>query len=257
MCRPLFDGTSAQARRQNSDPRSGRHTECACYLDCSPETCAGDVVVMSTDSDRDFDTVRLQRLVTQWRDGDAEARNELVRTTLTRMETLARRMLREFPAVRRWEETVDILQRSALRLMRSLEAVDFESTADFFRLAAAHIRRELIDLARHYRGIRVGGNVLHAPLVMDVSTDEGSTPSTEPRDSAPGIEELERWAAFHETVERLPSPERETFSLTFYHGWTQTQIAELVKVDERTIRRRWQAACLKLHEELGGELPLG
>ena len=28
--------------------------------------------------------------------------------------------------------------------------------------------------------------------------------------------------------------------LTFYHGWTQAEIAELFQVDERTIRRRWQ-----------------
>ena len=43
--------------------------------------------------------------------------------------------------------------------------------------------------------------------------------------------------------------------LTFYHGWTQTQIAELFRVDERTVRRRWQAACQALHKALGGQLP--
>jgi DNA-directed RNA polymerase specialized sigma24 family protein len=41
----------------------------------------------------------------------------------------------------------------------------------------------------------------------------------------------------------------------FYHGWTQAQIAELFEVDERTIRRRWQSACLRLNELVGGDLP--
>ena len=38
-------------------------------------------------------------------------------------------------------------------------------------------------------------------------------------------------------------------------GWTQVQIAELFQVDERTIRRRWQSACLRLHQLVKGELP--
>jgi DNA-directed RNA polymerase specialized sigma24 family protein len=48
--------------------------------------------------------------------------------------------------------------------------------------------------------------------------------------------------------------EREVVCLTFYHGWTQMQIAELFQVDERTIRRRWRAAVLKLTEALGGRV---
>jgi DNA-directed RNA polymerase specialized sigma24 family protein len=43
--------------------------------------------------------------------------------------------------------------------------------------------------------------------------------------------------------------------LVFYHGWTQAQIAELFQVDERTVRRRWQAACLRLNRLVGEKLP--
>ena len=43
--------------------------------------------------------------------------------------------------------------------------------------------------------------------------------------------------------------------LTFYHGWKQADIAVLFQVDERTIRRRWQAASVRLGEQLGGRLP--
>jgi RNA polymerase sigma factor (sigma-70 family) len=54
---------------------------------------------------------------------------------------------------------------------------------------------------------------------------------------------------------RLPAEEREVMGLVFYHGLTQKQIAELFQVDERTIRRRWRAACLQLQRLLGGQLP--
>jgi RNA polymerase sigma factor (sigma-70 family) len=55
-------------------------------------------------------------------------------------------------------------------------------------------------------------------------------------------------------VARLPAEEREVVGLTFYHGWTQAQIAELFSVDERTIRRRWRSACQRLGKALGGQL---
>jgi RNA polymerase sigma factor (sigma-70 family) len=56
-------------------------------------------------------------------------------------------------------------------------------------------------------------------------------------------------------VDGLPVAEREVVGLVFYHGWTQAQIAELFQVDERTVRRRWQSACLRLNRLAGGELP--
>jgi RNA polymerase sigma factor (sigma-70 family) len=68
---------------------------------------------------------------------------------------------------------------------------------------------------------------------------------------------LDLWAAFHAAVEHLPAAEREVVGLAFYHGWTHARIAELLQVSERTVRRHWQSACLRLNEALGGRLPGG
>jgi DNA-directed RNA polymerase specialized sigma24 family protein len=38
---------------------------------------------------------------------------------------------------------------------------------------------------------------------------------------------------------RLPAQLHEVFSYTFYHGWTQNQIAELLGISERQVRRLW------------------
>ena len=69
--------------------------------------------------------------------------------------------------------------------------------------------------------------------------------------------ELEMWRRFHEAVERLPAEEREVVGLAFYHGWTHARIAELLQTSERTVRRHWQSAGLRLNEALGGRLPGG
>lgn len=191
--------------------------------------------------DDPFNTAVLNDLLARAKAGDAAARDDLIRRCARRLELLTRKMLKGFPGVRRYEETGDVFQNAVVRLVRALEAVTPGSTRDFFGLAAEQIRRELIDLARHYRG--------------PMGPDRNLAPAPMPDAAAPAGDDLERWTAFHEAVHRLPAEEREVFMLTFYHGWTQVEIAELFGVDERTVRRRWQAAAGRLGESLGGRLP--
>jgi RNA polymerase sigma-70 factor (ECF subfamily) len=97
-------------------------------------------------------TTQLHVLLDRLQSGDVAARDELIRRAGQRLESLARAMLRRFPGVRRWEETADVFQNAVLRLLRALQQVRPESTRAFFGLAAEQVRRELLDLARHYQG---------------------------------------------------------------------------------------------------------
>jgi RNA polymerase sigma-70 factor (ECF subfamily) len=196
-----------------------------------------------------MDTLQMQRCVERWQAGDRAAADELVRALGTRLEYLARKMLQGFPNVRGWAETMDVLQGSLVRLLHTLQNLRPESTRHFFNLAGVHIRRELLDLARRFRGEGFTG--------LTVLDPAGERPGTGPSPAADGRakEDFELWCRFHEAVEQLPLEEREVLGLVFYHGWTQAQIAELFQVDERTVRRRWQAACLRLNQLVGEQLP--
>ena len=99
-----------------------------------------------------FDSVNLQQYLDRWRAGDRGAADELLRATGSRLEKLARRMTRAFPNVRGQVDTGDVLQNSLIRLLRTLLTLRPSTTRDFFNLAAVHIRRELIDLARRCKG---------------------------------------------------------------------------------------------------------
>jgi RNA polymerase sigma factor (sigma-70 family) len=55
----------------------------------------------------------------------------------------------------------------------------------------------------------------------------------------------------------LPDEEREIFGLRFYHGLTQAEVAGVLQVSDRTVRRHWHAACVRLRDALGGDFPLG
>ncbi|WP_168218746.1 RNA polymerase sigma factor [Limnoglobus roseus] len=191
----------------------------------------------------------MNRLLEEYRQGDERAINELLSAVMDRLFRLARKMMRSYPIVRRWEESDDILQNAVLRLTRALQQTTPQDTRAFYGLAAEQIRRELLDMARRYRSQR-GAGFEQAPMP---STDSGS--GVVARAVAPADGYLDRWAAFHEAVDALPDDEREVFSLVFYHGWTQPQIAGLLDMNERTIRRYWRAACVRLCERLDGEMP--
>ena len=84
--------------------------------------------------------------------GDAGARDGLIGVACERLRRLTRRMLGDFPGVRRWEETDDVLSEAVLRLCRALEDVCPATAREFLGLAALQVRRELCDLARRFRG---------------------------------------------------------------------------------------------------------
>jgi RNA polymerase sigma-70 factor (ECF subfamily) len=202
----------------------------------------------------EFRTTELHLLLDRVNAGERKARDELLNRVMLRLELLARKMLKQFPAVRRWEETGDILQDALLRLLRGLETKRPESTRDFFNLAANRIRSALLDLARKHGGPQgLGKNVVRP--VGGGGSDPPPGPTPDPADVTPSTDELERWCAFHQAVEKLPAEEREVVGLHFYHGWSFVDIAELFQIDERSARRRWQRACVRLHELLGGDVP--
>jgi len=200
-------------------------------------------------------TLHVQTCLDRLRGGDEAARAELLGCACERLRKLARKMLKGYPKVRRWEQTDDVLQNAALRLHRTLQQLPVGTARDFFRLAALHIRRELLDLARHYYGPQ-GRGAHHASWGPDGSaTAEDDSGPLAPADLSQEPSRLAAWGEFHEQIGALPDEERETFDLLWYQGLSQAEAAELLGVSERTVKRRWQAARLKLHEALGGEMP--
>jgi RNA polymerase sigma-70 factor (ECF subfamily) len=118
-------------------------------------------------------------------------------------------------------------------------------------LAAVQIRRELIDLARHHYGPQ-GAAAHHHSQAPAAAAQQ---PAHEAADLSGEPSRLAAWGEFHEQVAILPEEEREVFELIWYQGLGRAEAAALLDVSVKTVQRRWQAACLRLHQALGGSLP--
>jgi RNA polymerase sigma factor (sigma-70 family) len=205
-------------------------------------------------SEATITTERVERLLADLRAGNAEARGELLEAACNRLTAITRKLKRTFPKVSRWEQTEDVLQNASLRLYQSLADVPIENPVHFFRLAALQIRRELIDMSRRYDGPQGMGRK-HYSHRVGASDAPTPSPAFDAAESTYNPNKVAEWAEFHEAIEQLPEPEREVTELIWYHEMSHKDAADLLAVDERTIRRRWRNARLALHEKLQGELP--
>jgi len=185
---------------------------------------------------------QLSLLIERLRCGDASAREEMLHHACERLRRLTRKMFHSYPSLRRWEETDDVYQNAMLRLHRALGAMRVGSVRHFFNLAAQQVRWELLDLAKHHCGPACGGARHHSDGVAP--EDRGG----KLRDRAEEPEDLADWTEFHAQVEMLPDEEREVVNLIYYEGLGQSEVAELLGVSVRTVKRRWQSARFHLYQ---------
>ncbi len=201
-------------------------------------------------SEPEGNTSQLQTLLDRASNGDDSAYGDLIARAADRLLRLTRKMLRNYPHLRRWEQTDDVFQRAALRLFRSLGEVQPASPREFFGLAATQIRRTLIDLARHHFGPQ--GQAAHHHSDRGIGSGDGQNEPVRNAAAPDGRPEtLADWADFHAAVDALPEDEKETFSLVWYGGLTQRDASKLLGVAERTVLRRLHRARTLLARQLG------
>jgi RNA polymerase sigma factor (sigma-70 family) len=188
----------------------------------------------------------VQACLNRWAAGDPLARDDLFRATRDRLLVMTRVLMVRFSRLRRWVESEDVLHNALPRLESALEQIPINTTREFLSIASLNIRRELLDLVRHYFGAHGLGANYGTPPAGPVGRSEELAES---RQSDPAL--LAQWAEMHEIVSGLPDEEREVFALRVYQGLTIDEIAGVLDVSTRTVKRRWLAARVWLARRLG------
>jgi RNA polymerase sigma-70 factor (ECF subfamily) len=175
--------------------------------------------------------------------GNHLAVNDLMEHCADRLRELAHHQMSRFPAVKRWEGSDDLMQQAAIRLLHSLQQVRPATAPQLFALASEMMRRQLIDLYRHYYGPE--GMARHHASASGSSPDGASPTVDDPHDLAELTE-------LHEHAGRLPEELRAVFDLRWYQGLSVEQSASVLGVSTPTIKRRWREARIALQERFKG-----
>jgi len=185
----------------------------------------------------------VREILLQIREGEASATDRLFAHCLERFKLLSRRIFSTRKDLHGLEESDDLLQEALIRLHGTVAKLRPETTRALMTLALQHIRWALRDLARDLRR-----RARELPLADGGAGQPAACPGGEPHS-------LFEWQAFHELAERLPDEERQVFDALFYGGASQDEVAAMLGISTRTVKRRWRSARLILHEKLRGEWP--
>lgn len=152
------------------------------------------------------------------------------------LRLLARRYLRR----ERYDHTLEptaLVHEAYLRLTAG-EDRTWENRVHFFRATAQTMRRILVDHARRRECVRHGGG-----MDREAMPDELAPPL--PRnDHVLALDEaLTRLAALDERQSRI-------VELRFFGGLTVEQIAQLLEISPKTVKREWAMARGWLHQEI-------
>ena len=174
-------------------------------------------------------------LLRRWQSGEAEALEAMLPQIYAELERLARAQLnRDFGATLQPSELV---AEAYLKLV-NVNDMDFADRAHFFSVAARIMRRVLVDRYRRREAIKRGsGKTL---LTLNQFNDVDSVPALE----------LERLNDALNTLEKLDTRQAEIVNLRFFGGLRVDEIAALLKLSDRTIKREWAAAKLWLYREI-------
>jgi RNA polymerase sigma factor (TIGR02999 family) len=175
-------------------------------------------------------------LLNRWKSGDEQAYQEVIAMVYRELHQIAHGYLKR-------ERAADILQTTALvneaylRLV-GVQDIEWQGRTHFFSIAAKLMRQILVDFARQRQAQKRGGRLLNVPLEgieVQINMD---------LDSLIKIDEL------LQSLARLDERQALVVEMRVFGGMTNDEIATVLQVNERTVKRDWRLARAWLASEL-------
>lgn len=139
-------------------------------------------------------------------------------------------------------QATELIHEAFLRLVDERER-DWQGRGHFFAVAARAMRRILVDRARARRALKRGGM---DPVKLEASGLEQVASTDRSADEVVAIDQI-----LDQFTELFPRP-GQVVEMRFYGGYTESEIAELLGVSDRTVKRDWDFARSWLRNHLQG-----
>jgi RNA polymerase sigma-70 factor (ECF subfamily) len=176
------------------------------------------------------------QLLVAWRNGDQNARDELMPLVYQELHGLAHQyMSRERPG--HTLQTSALVNEAFLRLADQRD-VQWQNRAHFIGIAGQMMRRILVDYARNRGYAKRGGGAVQVSLDEELIVSEERTAAIVALDEA-----LQSLAALDERKSRL-------VELRFLGGLSIEETAEVLGVSTGTVMRDWTLAKAWLRREM-------
>jgi len=169
--------------------------------------------------------------------GEREAENRLMELVYPELRKIARRYLRGERAGHSLQATA-LVNEAYLQLVGQLGEKDWSNRSHFFAVAAQMMRRILVDHARERNAQKREGGLKRVELMDQLTVSEEQLDQVLEIDAA--LTKLAQWDPRQCRV----------VELRFFAGLTEDEIAGVLGVAARTVKRDWSVARAWLHGEL-------
>jgi RNA polymerase sigma-70 factor (ECF subfamily) len=183
----------------------------------------------------------ITRLLSSMRRGDRDAEARLMKLVYRELRSRAGRYMRGERRDHTLQPTA-LVNEAYLRLTHK-DRINWQSRAHFYAVASGEMRRILVDHARHRAAAKRGGPA--EKVSLDAAAVYCVSRPTELLALDDALEQFANWAPRQARI----------VEMLFFGGLTEAEIAEVLGISVRTVKRDWSAARAWLHGELGRGRP--
>jgi RNA polymerase sigma factor (TIGR02999 family) len=179
-------------------------------------------------------TLQVTLLLNRWQAGDKESLDNLIPLVYQELRRLAKSQLqRNNNSI----QCTELVSEAYMRLVDT-QNINYNDRTHFFSMAARTMRRVLVDKFRQKNTHKRGNNPTFLTFIDDSTAD--NTGSIK-------LDELEEALI---KLEILDATQAEIVTMRFFGGLKSKEIAQVLDVSTRTIRREWAMARIWLHRQL-------
>jgi len=179
---------------------------------------------------------KVTHLLAEMRTGKREAESRLIEAVYPELRRIAMRYMRAERPGHSLQATA-LVNEVYLRMVGQKDR-DFKNRSHFFAIAATQMRLILVDHARQKRAQKREGQRVRVELTDVLAVSEDKLDQVLEIDAA--LRRLNEW-----------DPRQcKIVELRFFAGLTEDEVAEVIGVTPRTVKRDWKVAKAWLHGEL-------